>query len=57
MFAGNKNIFKVVKHIEMPKAALKNVYLSFTKTRDDIEMKLAKYCEVISKRPIFINKT
>ena len=47
----------MVKHIEMPKAAPKKVHLSFTKTRDDIEMKLAKYCEVTSKVPIFINKT
>jgi len=41
----------------MPKAAPKKVHLSFSKTRDDIEMKLAKYCEVTSKVPIFINKT
>jgi len=33
------------------------VHLSFSKTRDDIEMKSAKYCEVTSKIPIFINKT
>jgi len=31
--------FKVVKHIEMPKAALQKVHLSFSKTKDDIEMK------------------
>jgi len=33
------------------------VHLSFSKTRDDIDMKSAKYCEVTSKVPIFINKT
>jgi len=33
------------------------VHLSFSKTRYDIEMKKAKYCEVSSKVPIFINKT
>jgi len=37
--------FKDVRHIEMPKAAQK-VHLSFSKTRDEIEMKSAKYCEV-----------
>jgi len=30
---------KVVIHVEMPKAAPQNVHLSFSKTRDDIEMK------------------
>jgi len=30
---------KVVIHVEMPKAAPKKVHLSFSKTRDDIEMK------------------
>jgi len=48
---------KVVRHIEMHRAAPKKSILSFSKTRDDIEMKLAKYCEVTSKVTLFINKT
>ena len=35
----NVLMIKVVKHIEMPKAAPPKVHLSFSKTRDDIEMK------------------
>jgi len=30
---------KVVRHIEMLKVAPQNVHLSFSKTRDDVEMK------------------
>ena len=41
--------------LKCPKQSQK-VHLSFSKTRDDIEMKSAKYCEVTSKVPIFINK-
>jgi len=33
------------------------VHLPFSKTKDDIEMKKAKYCEVTLKVPIFIIKT
>jgi len=38
--------------LKCPKQSQK-VHLSFSKTRDDIEMKSAKYCEVTLKLPIF----
>jgi len=34
-----KQGLKVVIHVDMPKAAPKKVHLSFSNTRDDIEMK------------------
>jgi len=52
-----KLVLKVVRRIEMPKTAPLKVHLLFSKTRDDIEMEWAKYCEVTSKVPIFIYKT
>ena len=48
--------FKVVIHVEMPKAAPPKVHLSFSKTRYDIEMKQAKYCELPQKYQFVIIK-